>query len=169
MQKLILIRGLPGSGKSTLARALGHRHWFEADDMYTNPNNNEYVYEPRLLDAAHSLCFGRAVYYLKQGDTVVVSNTFTQEWELEKYILASDVLGVPVKIIECTAAHGSIHAVPKDKMKAFAARWVSNEKLKQQWGKLFPNVTYETYDGKKPYVKNAVEPTTLKEAYNDGK
>ena len=116
MSKLILVRGLPGSGKSTYAKTLGMIH-FEAD-MYFE-RNGEYEYNPRELSKAHSWCQYKVKEYLDSGMNVVVSNTFTQLWEMDPYL----EMGHDVEVIEMTEMYGSIHNIPDDKLEAMRARW----------------------------------------------
>jgi len=94
MQQLILIRGLPGTGKTTLAKQLvagaseDAKHC-EADRFFYKPDRNgglQYVFDPSKLPEAHANCLSRTEHALKDGRSVVVSNTFTQRWEMEGYL-----------------------------------------------------------------------------------
>ena len=78
--KLTLIRGLPGSGKSTLAKTLSARH-FEADMYFVN-EHGEYLYQADKIGDAHHWCKKMTRKALEQGESVVVSNTFVQRWEI---------------------------------------------------------------------------------------
>jgi predicted kinase len=89
MSTLVLVRGLPGSGKSTFARALstdrkGWRH-VEAD-IYHTLDDGTYNWRPENVKAAHRWCQDTARELLSDGFNVVVSNTFTQMWEMEPYV-----------------------------------------------------------------------------------
>lgn len=94
MQQLILIRGLPGVGKSTLAKIIaagidGDCTHCETDDFFYQPDSNgylEYVFDPSELSVNHARCFKRTKQALESGSSVVVSNTFTQRWEMEGYL-----------------------------------------------------------------------------------
>ena len=117
MPKLTLIRGLPGSGKTTLAKKMGICH-FEAD-MWMVDDCGEYKFNPRNLSYCHSQCLYAAEEALRNGFDVVVSNTFTQRWEMEAYY----DLGFPVEEIVATGNYNSVHDVPAEKIEAMRLRW----------------------------------------------
>jgi len=127
---LYIIRGLPGSGKSTLASKmaenLGCNYW-EADMYFIH--NGEYVFIPSRIKNAHAWCRERVLNDISNGKTVIVSNTFTQSWEMEDYIKAAIAANFHVVIVECTDNFGSIHGVPEDKIEQMRKRFVSNDKL----------------------------------------
>lgn len=93
-QKLYIVRGLPGSGKSTLAKTLiseGRNRkercsHFEADMFFLY--EGLYTFQPELIKNAHSWCYENVVKSLlvHKDNFVVVSNTFTQVWEYERYL-----------------------------------------------------------------------------------
>jgi predicted kinase len=123
-QQLILIRGLPGSGKSTLAKMFAdecHFSHFEADMFFIT--NGIYTFNPKLLNAAHAWCLDRTATQLSNGANVVVSNTFSQKWEMEPYTKLAEKLYVNIKIIECQSYFGSIHNVPAETIAKMQARW----------------------------------------------
>lgn len=119
--KLVIVRGLPGSGKSTYARSTGYVH-FEADMMFED-KDGVYTFDPILLNAAHSWCFGNTVKALTYGFNVVVSNTFCAMWEMEQYITVANHLGIPVEIVEVKTSYGSIRGVPEDAIERMKNRW----------------------------------------------
>lgn len=99
MIDLILIRGLPSSGKSSIVRLFHHSYHFESDQFFmkkgpyiTSPL--EYQFDPELIEDAHQWCEEKVreqikLCYLidrKSQATIVVSNTFTQRWEMQPYI-----------------------------------------------------------------------------------
>lgn len=129
MRRLYLVRGLPGSGKSTFAKRLltTRSHdtvHYEADDYFVG-EDGEYRFDPKKLPMAHQRCFENTLIALSQGFDVVVSNTFTQLWEMDKYLDISTVNDVEVEIwvFAMTESFGSIHGVPEDTLKKMRDRW----------------------------------------------
>lgn len=125
MAELILIRGLPGSGKSTLAKSMcpvvsTWRH-VEADQYFIDPLDGSYEFIPQKVPTAHQYCQNKTKHLLlAAGYNVVVSNTFTQLWEMEPYFsMGAD----KVTIITCEGAYGNVHGVPADKVAQMRARW----------------------------------------------
>ena len=122
MSKLTLIRGLPGSGKSTMARKIaietGALH-VEADMWvdYSQP------YTPEAARRAHAICQPHARHALVFGGSAVVSNTFTQRWEMQPYLDMAHKCGAQVEIITAMGDYGSIHGVPDDVIAAMRERW----------------------------------------------
>ena len=119
MSQLILIRGLPGSGKSTMARFKYPNHiHLESDDYFIN-SDGDYCFDGSLIKEAHAWCFNTAKILTRQGHNIVVSNTFTQKWEIQKYL----ELRVTKRVVVATGSYGSIHNVPEDVIKKMAERW----------------------------------------------
>lgn len=125
MPVLTIIRGAPGSGKSTLASILAEAN--RADhieaDMYFIDDDGEYRFVPSRIKAAHNWCRCHAARYMSIGGPVIVSNTFTQRWEMEPYIHLAEQYGYTVQIIECKANFGNIHGVPDDVVRKMKNRW----------------------------------------------
>lgn len=124
--KLTLIRGLPGSGKSTLAKKIPAIH-FEADMFFIN--NDDYCYDPALIVQAHQWCEQQTAVMLQQGQAVVVSNTFTQWWQIEPYIYLAQQQDVSVKLIEATGNYPNVHAVPDAIISEMKTAYESNESI----------------------------------------
>jgi predicted kinase len=119
---LFLVRGLPGSGKSTFAKSIDGSH-IEAD-MYFLDENGNYNFDVTKLRNAHEWCREKTETAMKRGaDKVIISNTFTQEWEMDEYFKLAEKYGFKVMSIIVENRHGnpSVHNVPEetlDKMKA---------------------------------------------------
>ena len=122
MKNLILLRGLPGSGKSTFAKTM----WSElvvceADDYFVDKETGEYKFNARDLPKAHNWCRFRVETFMKDNQVnehfypnIVVSNTFTQEWEMEEYFKLAEKYGYRVHTLIVENRHGgkSVHDVP---------------------------------------------------------
>jgi predicted kinase len=112
--QLVLVRGISGSGKSTFANMLvelGFVH-FEADKYFTTPNG-EYHFDASKLSDAHEWCFEQTFLNLGWGNDVVVSNTFTQGWEIERYITSYKKLtGKFPFVLTSNGAYDNVHGVP---------------------------------------------------------
>jgi energy-coupling factor transporter ATP-binding protein EcfA2 len=121
MKELFLLRGLPGSGKSTLAKSIGGVH-YEADMFFIK--DGEYQFDVTLLRDAHSWCQTQVSNAMilnlatKINERIVVSNTFTQEWEMTPYFELAEKYGYRVHSLIVENRHGGVneHGVPEDKL-----------------------------------------------------
>lgn len=127
---LILVRGLPGSGKSTLGEVIlytpnNSMKPLSADDYFTDKDGN-YNFDPTKLREAHNDCQQRCANLMMNSVVrVVVSNTFTQEWEMEPYFEMAKRYGYRVHTIVVENRHGgeNIHGVPEDKLEIMKNRF----------------------------------------------
>lgn len=120
MEKVLyIVRGIPGSGKSTFAKSLGATH-FEADMFFMK--YGEYKFDMTKIKDAHKWCQDsvNTAMILNNtaglNQTIVVSNTFTQEWEMKPYYEMAELHGYKVFSIIVENRHGGVneHNVPEE-------------------------------------------------------
>ena len=124
--KLILIRGISGSGKTTYAKKLMNEDpslsHYEAD-MYFLDQNGKYNFDPKKLPEAHAWCINETENDLSNNKSVIVSNTFTTKWEIQKYIDLGEKYGATVVIKKATGKYKNLHGVPEEAIKKMQSRW----------------------------------------------
>lgn len=121
MKELFLLRGLPGAGKSTLAESIGGMH-MEADKYFMD--EGEYKFDAPKLKEAHAWCQTQVSnamllnYSANINERIVVSNTFTQEWEMQPYYDLAEKYGYRVYslIVENRHDGKNQHGVPVEKL-----------------------------------------------------
>jgi predicted kinase len=126
MNTLILLRGLPGSGKSTVSKLFGDSTCHYEADMFFIDHLNVYRFDASKINDAHNWCRHKTMDAMKAGHpTVIVSNTFTQEWEMEAYYLLAEEFGYMVVSMIVENRHGgkNIHGVPEDKLEIMKNRF----------------------------------------------
>ena len=135
--RLVLIRGLPGAGKSTEARRRLNAApdparccWVEADHFFER--GGEYCFDPARLPEAHAACQAEGSRSMRAGlETVIVSNTFTQAWEMAPYRALADTYGYAVDVVtlydggltDAALAARCEHNVPVAAIARMRARW----------------------------------------------
>ena len=129
-KKLNIVRGVPGSGKSTFAESIA-KSWqiFEADDYFVK--NGKYEFNFTHLRDAHESCKRKVHKSMRPSlfnslfyRTIVVSNTFTQEWEMKFYQTIAKKYGYKVYTVIAENRHGGVnkHGVPEDKVDVMRKR-----------------------------------------------
>ena len=128
MKTLYIVRGVPGSGKSTFAKSIGGIH-IEADQFFME--NGKYNFDITKLKLAHKYCQNQTEAWMKtdgtqvNNDKIVVSNTFTQEWEMEPYFKLAEKYGYRTFSLIVENRHGGVneHDVPEDKLELMKNRF----------------------------------------------
>lgn len=129
---LVLLRGLPGSGKSTFANFVWNDYAIcEADKFFYDSEGN-YLFDGSKLKEAHKWCRDEVEIRMKDNEVnpqyypeIVVSNTFTQEWEMDEYFKLAEKYGYMVFTIILENRHGSknVHNVPDEKLEQMKNRF----------------------------------------------
>ena len=129
---LTLVRGLPGSGKSTFANFVWNDYAIcEADKFFYDKEGN-YNFDASKLKQAHEWCRNEVETRMKDNEAnpqyypeIVVSNTFTQEWEMEAYYELAKKYDYLVISIIVENRHGGVneHGVPADKLEQMKNRF----------------------------------------------
>lgn len=123
MKELFLLRGLPGAGKSTLAKSLGGKH-IEADMFFMK--DGVYEFDTTKLRDAHGWCQSIVGGWMSDNEErIVVSNTFTQEWEMKDYYDWAKDFDYKVYSLIVENRHGGVneHGVPEDKLEMMKNRF----------------------------------------------
>ena len=128
MKQLILLRGLPGSGKSTFAKSLGGIH-IEADQYFMD--NGVYKFDASQIKNAHNYCQSQTRAWMSHNgeqiktDKIIVSNTFTMEWEMDAYFEMAEEFGYQVfsLIVENRHEGVNVHDCPEDKIEQMRNRF----------------------------------------------
>jgi len=135
MEKMIyLVRGIPGSGKSTFAKKLVGDDFLvcEADKYFIDKETGEYKFDVSKIKDAHKFCQDMVETYMKDSllndhfyTEIAVSNTFTQEWELQPYYELAIKYGYYVTSIIVENRHGgvNVHDCPEDKIELMRNRF----------------------------------------------
>jgi predicted kinase len=129
MKKILyIVRGLPSSGKSTFAKSLvkSKDYCHKEADMFFIDDDGNYNFNPSKLKEAHQWCQEEIEFLMRLGHTsVVVSNTFTQEWEMEPYNKLAEKYNYIVFSVIIENRHGGVntHGVPEDTIEKMKNRF----------------------------------------------
>lgn len=87
-------------------------------DMYFIDGEGNYNFKPTQIKDAHDWCQEEVEFLMKYEHNVVVSNTFTQEWEMKPYYELAEKYGYRIYSIIVENRHGGVneHGVPEDKL-----------------------------------------------------
>jgi predicted kinase len=131
---LYIVRGIPGSGKSTFAKRLVVHDFLvcEADKYFVDKETGEYNFDSTKIKDAHKFCQNTVETYMKDSlindnfyREIAVSNTFTQEWEMERYYELAKQYDYKVFSIIVENRHQGIneHGVPEYKIQIMKDRF----------------------------------------------
>lgn len=125
MNSLILVRGAPGSGKSTFAKSRieKERQVHLEADMY-HMTNGKYEWKRENVKAAHEWCQRTTRILLENGYDVIVSNTFTEAWEIEPYFQMATLGGHDLVAYRMMNEFDNIHNVSKEQVERMRNRMV---------------------------------------------
>jgi predicted kinase len=129
---LFLVRGLPGSGKTTFANHIWNEYAVcEADKFFYDKNGN-YNFDGSKLKDAHAWCKNEVETRMKDHQInqqyypeIAVSNTFTQEWEMEDYYKLAEKYDYKVVSLIVENRHNgqNVHGVPEEKLEQMKNRF----------------------------------------------
>jgi len=128
-KRLWLFRGIPGSGKSTAAHyAANGNPVFSADVFFETFENGDLIYkfDGSKIRQAHENCRSLTEQaMLGNVSDIYVTNTFTQDWEMENYFQLAKSYGYTVFSMIVENRHGgeNIHGVPVEKVQEMRDRF----------------------------------------------
>lgn len=137
-KRVVILRGIPGAGKTKYAQKyFPTATRVSADDFFLKPDGT-YVWNARLLGAAHRDCLRRFRRALKAGDPlIVVDNTSIRPREIRPYVKAAEAAGYDVEIVTllcdpAVAIARGTHGVPGTKVEQMA-RALNDVHLPAEW------------------------------------
>lgn len=140
---LVIIRGIVGSGKTTLAKKVIEQwscfaNHLETDFYFHDLTTQEYKFDASKLGEHHENCLRETARLMSLGGAIVVSNTFTRQWEMHKYLLLAEVFDYEVVVHTCTGNYENVHGVPAEVVERQAARLEYVDNFKGE----YPNVNW---------------------------
>ena len=131
MSTITVVRGVSGSGKSSLVSlAFDDRVTHLEADMYFM-KDGKYNFDQSKLKNAHEWCQHQTEESMKNKENIVVSNTFTTEWEMKPYLDLAEKYGYTVftVIVEKRHSNKDVHSVPEETRQKQAERLSKSIKL----------------------------------------
>lgn len=154
-KKLIIIRGLPSSGKTTLAikkrnhlMNIGSVVMIATDDFFTI--DNVYHWDSNFLSEAHSWNYFRFVKHVfNKVEYIILHNTATTFWEIEKYVKFAIKHGYEIEVCEPDTpwkydvdelTKRNTHGVPKETIQKMLDRMESTDMIRSAILELKENI-----------------------------
>jgi hypothetical protein len=94
--------------------------------MFFLDGDSNYVFDVSRIKDAHQWCQDQVITAMDNDvQMIVVSNTFTQEWEVQPYFDSAERYGYRVYSLIVENRHGGIneHGVPADKLEQMRNRF----------------------------------------------
>ena len=129
---LTLVRGLPGSGKSTFANTITNEFSVCEADKFFVGEDGVYRFDATKLTQAHNWCREQVEIRMKDNQIneqfyphIVVSNTFTKQWEMSDYFELAEKYGYMVFTVIVENRHNGInqHGVPFETLERMRSRF----------------------------------------------
>ena len=127
---LVLIRGIAGSGKTTMARLFS----FSAEEPFEHYEADMFEglyyedatginFDGSKIKLAHEWCRESTEAALMKNENVIVSNTFTQKWEIQPYLDLAKKYDCLLEVIVAKGEFKSVHNVPAEVIQKMKDRW----------------------------------------------
>lgn len=138
-KRLFIVRGPVGTGKSTVALAIASKYpdmkHLEADMCFTD-KDGVYRFNLAELGRVYEWCATEAESLMSEGVSLVVSNPFSQLWEMEIYLVVAARYEYEVIMIDCMHQFGNPHQVEQKVIDAQRKRWETAEDIQ----KFYPEI-----------------------------
>tara|TARA_R110001632_G_C11059239_1_gene385679 strand:- start:1 stop:390 length:390 start_codon:yes stop_codon:yes gene_type:complete len=117
---ITIIRGVSGSGKTTYAKKIEALH-LENDMFCMQDGVYEFDFDEIKRRAGH--CLRLAKLAAKTECDIVISNTFTQVWEMQPYLDLAKKHNAKLKVIALKTKYKNTHGVPDFAIERMYSRW----------------------------------------------
>ncbi|MFT5758545.1 MAG: putative kinase [Alteromonadaceae bacterium] len=112
---------MTSNSKSTIAKTLNGHHI--ETDMYFIDKNGDYQFDHEQLSAAKRWCKEQCEMYLKQGNSVVISNTFVKQSEMDVFRLLAKKFHASFSVLTCIGQCENNYHVSQATMQKLKSEW----------------------------------------------